>query len=208
MRGLLRDINRLKKSGVKKKVDSRIKEFKSLKRKSSNELFKELCFCILTANSTAERCIAVHDNVGDGFLDLRKNQLQKRLKEAGARFHTKRAGYMSEARRYKDTIKDVIKHFKDENKLRDWIVKNIKGIGYKEASHFLRNIGYNNFAILDFHVVDNLIKHKVVKRPKSWTKEKYLEIEDKLRGVAGKANLSLGELDLYLWYMETGKVLR
>ncbi|MBR9691556.1 N-glycosylase/DNA lyase [Candidatus Woesearchaeota archaeon] len=208
MRGLVKDIHALKKSKVKKKVDSRMKEFRSLGRKSSNDIFKELCFCILTANSNADRCIAVQKNVGNGFLDLNKRQLQKKLKEVGTRFHTKRGGYISEARRYKDTLKDVIIHFKDESKLREWLVKNIKGIGYKEASHFLRNIGYSNFAILDFHVIDNLTKHRVLRRPKTMNRNRYMKIEEKLRKVADEAKLSLGELDLYMWYMETGKVLK
>jgi len=38
--------------------------------------------------------------------------------------------------------------------------------------------------------------------------EKYLEIENLLREIAKETNLHLGELDLYLWYMETGKVLK
>ena len=175
MKALIKEINNVKKSNVKKKVDSRIKEFNSFKRKKSHDIFKELCFCILTANSTAQRCINVHNNIGDDFLNLNPKQLQKRLKEAGARFHTKRAGYISEARRYKDNLKNIINHFKDDQKLRAWIVKNVKGIGYKEASHFLRNIGYSNLAILDFHIIDNLAKNKIVQRPKNLNKERYIE---------------------------------
>jgi len=208
MRGLLKEINRIKKSSVKKKIDTRIKEFNSFKRKSSSDLFKEMCFCILTANSTAQRCIEVHSNVGDGFLSLRKNQLQKKLKECGARFHTKRAGYITEAKRYQENLKNVLRFFKDENKRRDWLVKNIKGLGYKEASHFLRNIGYDNYAIIDFHIIDVLAKYRVIRRPKNLNKNNYLKIEEKLRTLSENANLNLAELDLYLWYLETGKVLK
>ena len=208
MRGLLRDIARLKKSSIKQKINSRLKEFKRFKRKSSEDIFKELCFCILTANSTAERCINIHNRIGDGFLVLSSHQLKESLRQHGARFHTKRAEYISEARRYKSSIKNIIRHVKDKNRLRDWLVKNIKGIGYKEASHFLRNIGYNDFAIIDFHIIDILAKNRIIERPKSLTREKYLEIEEELRKIAEKTDLSLGELDLYLWYLETGKVLK
>jgi len=185
-----------------------MKEFRRFRGKSSEEIFKELCFCILTANSTAERCINVQNKIRDGFLTFSKSRLKDELRQCRARFHNKRAGYISEAGRYKHSIKDILRHFKDKNKLRDWLVKNIKGIGYKEASHFLRNIGYNNFAIIDFHIIDNLAKNKVIERPKTLSRGKYLEIEDKLREVAEKVNLSLGELDLYIWYTETGKVLK
>jgi N-glycosylase/DNA lyase len=37
---------------------------------------------------------------------------------------------------------------------------------------------------------------------------KYLEIENFLMKIAKKLNLSLAELDLYLWYIETGKILK
>jgi len=92
--------------------------------------------------------------------------------------------------------------------LREWIVKNIKGIGYKEASHFLRNIGYDEYAIVDFHIVDLLVKHDIVEKPKSMTKTKYLEIEEILKTIGNRVNLNMAELDLYLWYLETGKILK
>ncbi|MBW2982514.1 N-glycosylase/DNA lyase [Candidatus Woesearchaeota archaeon] len=197
MKKLLLSIQELKKSQIKNIVNKRLKEFSKIR--SKNELFKELCFCILTANSNAERCIYVQNKIGNGFLTLPKEKLQKMLKEHGARFHTKRAGYIVEARKHKNELKD---------KERDWLVKNIKGIGYKEASHFLRNTGYKNAAIIDFHIIDLLAKNNLIKRPKTLAKNDYLEIEDKLNLIAKKANLNLAELDLYLWYMETGKVLK
>ena len=101
-----------------------------------------------------------------------------------------------------------MKHFKDEGKRREWLVKNVKGIGYKEASHFLRNVGYDNYAIIDFHIIDVLAKYKVIRRPQKLNRERYHKIEEKLKEVAANAKLSLAELDLYLWYMETGKVLK
>jgi len=35
-----------------------------------------------------------------------------------------------------------------------------------------------------------------------------MEIEKQLEEICGKTGLSQGELDLYLWYMKTGKVLK
>ena len=91
--------------------------------------------------------------------------------------------------------------------MREWLVKNVKGLGMKEASHFLRNIGFKDLAIIDFHIVDILVENKIINKPKNLNKE-YIKIEEKLRGIAKKVKLSLAELDLYLWYMETGKVLK
>ena len=101
-----------------------------------------------------------------------------------------------------------IKSNEGENQLRDWIVKKIKGIGYKEASHFLRNIGYKNYAIVDFHIVDLLVKHLLITKPKAMTKKRYLEIEELLKDIGARLNLNMAELDLYLWYIETKKILK
>ena len=200
---LLEKIENLKKTKIKKLVDNRIRGFKQ--KKSSNEIFNELCFCILTANYNAEKSIEIQNTVGDGFLLLSENKLRKRLKELGHRFPKARAKYIIEARRYNGSLKYVIEN---NNKTRDWLVEKIKGIGYKEASHFLRNIGYDDFAIIDFHIIDILTKYKLIEKPKSLGKRKYLEIENLLRKIAQKTELSLAELDLYLWYIETEKILK
>jgi len=96
----------------------------------------------------------------------------------------------------------------DGNALREWIVENVKGLGYKEASHFLRNVGFDDYAIIDFHIVDLLVDYKLIEKPKTITKRKYMAIESLLKKLARKTNLTLAELDLYLWYMETGKILK
>lgn len=208
MQLLLKKVEELKKSKVKELVDARIKEFKELDKKSSDEIFSELCFCIMTANFNAERSIKIQNEIKDGFCDFSEQQLIEKLKFLGHRFPTARGKYIVEARKHKDSLKDRIKSFKQEHELRDWLVRNVKGIGYKEASHFLRNIGFTSLAIIDFHIVDVLVKHGLIERPKTLTPKKYLKIEQVLKQVAEKANLTLAELDLYLWYMETGKILK
>lgn len=42
----------------------------------------------------------------------------------------------------KIVTKDFFESISDVNEKREWIVKNIKGMAYKEASHFLRNVGF------------------------------------------------------------------
>lgn len=204
MKFLIRKIEELKKSNIKKIVDLRINEFESMSKSSSEKIFNELCFCILTANFNAEKAIHIQEKIGNGFSTLPKHELAKKLKELGHRFPNKRAEYIVEARK---KFPKLMKIFHN-NEIREWLVKNIKGVGYKEASHFLRNIGYEDFAIIDFHILDILSKNKIIKKPKTLTKKKYLEIEQILRKIAQRTSLTLGELDLYLWYLETGKVLK
>ncbi len=206
MKKLLDLIENLKNSEIKKQVDKRVSEFKKIiKQNNKNKLFTELCFCILTANSSAEKCIEIQDKIGNKFLNLNEKKLAERLKQLGYRFPNVRARYIVEARKYNF---NVINSIKNEHELREWLVQNIKGLGMKEASHFLRNIGFSNIAIIDFHIIDILEKYNIIKKQGTLTRKKYLEIEQKLRKIAKKTNLNLSELDLYLWYVETGKVLK
>jgi N-glycosylase/DNA lyase len=207
MEALVNKIETLKKSEVSKVIDQRINEFKNINKKSTDELFKEMSFCMLTANFNAEKSIKIQNEIGECFFNDSKDELSTKLKNYGHRFPNSRAEYISESLKYKDKLKEIVQ-FHDKKTLREWIVNNVKGLGYKEASHFLRNIGFDDYAIIDFHIVDILVGNKLIERPNSLTKKKYLEIENLLRKLAKKTNLTLAELDLYLWYLETGKVLK
>ena len=200
MNNLVELVENLKKDPVKKIIDQRMNEFENIGR-DFNSLFRELAFCILAAGTSAELGIKTIDHIGDVIFKGSEEDIQKKLKEI-YRFHTIRANYLKLAR-------EVFRNsnLEDEN-IREWLVKNIKGIGMKEASHFLRNIGFKDYAIVDFHIVDILAKNGLIEKPKSMTIKKYLEIEDLLKKLSKKTGLSLGELDLYLWYEETGKILK
>jgi len=205
---LIKAIEELKRSRVRTLVEKRISEFKKLRKGTSREIFKELCFCILCANYSAERSIKIQKEIDDGFLTLPSSQLIEKLKEMGHRFPKTRASYIISARKHSDSIKSIVESYKDPKELREWLIKNIRGIGLKEASHFLRNIGYTELAILDFHILDLLARHGIIKKPKILTKSRYLRIEDKLREISKRVGLNMAELDLYLWYIETGKILK
>ena len=208
MQELLNKILILKDSEIKSRIDSRLAEFSIIKHHQKEAIFKELCFCIMTANCSAVKCIEVHERVKDGFLTFTENELANKFKELGYRFPNIRSQFIIEARENISQLEDIIKTGDGGRNLREWIVRNIKGIGYKEASHFLRNIGYTEYAIIDFHIVDLLVKNNLLQKPKAITKTKYLEIELLLKSIGNKLNLNMAELDLYLWFLETGKILK
>ena len=208
MISLLKTIEDLKKkSQIKSTIKEKISEFESFKNKKINEIFKELCFCIMTANCAAEKCIQIHGEIGNDFLTLNEIQLIKKFKELGYRFPNVRAKYILKAREKISDLQRVLNNYNNHD-LRIWISESILGLGFKEASHFLRNIGYKEYAIIDFHIVDILKKYNLIEKPKTMSKKKYLEIEYILKEIANKLDLNLAELDLYLWYLETGKILR
>lgn len=205
---LFLEVDKLKTGRIGKVIAKRMMEFGDVGKKSDKEVFKELCFCLLTANYDAEKAIRIQKAVDDGFLDLPEEDLAKKLRKLGYRFPNIRAKFIAEARKHKDSLKKTIQSYKTDKSLREWLVKNVKGLGFKESSHFLRNIGYTNCAIIDFHIVDILVANKLIKKPKMLTEKTYLAIEKILKKMADKLNLNLAELDLYLWYLETGKVLK
>jgi len=188
----------------KKEIKNRLKEFKQVKE---NDLFYELCFCILTPQSkafNADYCIK----------ELKKNNFLNRdynpkpILKKKIRFHNNKTKYLIGAKsKFNEFLK--IKNTLNNEQLREWLVKNIKGISYKEASHFLRNIGYENLAILDRHILRNLNKYKVIDSiPRSLSKKRYFEIESKFKEFSKKTNIPMDELDLLFWAQQTGKVFK
>jgi N-glycosylase/DNA lyase len=101
-----------------------------------------------------------------------------------------------------------IRYYDDGKKAREELVKKVKGYGYKEASHFLRNIGFENVAIIDRHISRFLFENNLVKPRKTMTKNVYLESEPALENLCQELNLTQGELDLYIFYIKTNKVLK
>jgi N-glycosylase/DNA lyase len=205
---LAKSIEELRSSEVGEVVAQRMMEFKDVKEKGNDAWFSELCFCILTANSTARLGLKIQSDLGNAFLTLPVEELTHRLKSLGHRFYNRRAEFIVSARKY-SRIKDIITGFPETKQAREWLVENVCGIGWKEASHFLRNVGYDDVAILDRHILALLRENGIIKEaPKTLTRRRYLEIEELFKDLAKKVDLSPGEMDLYMWCMKTHCVLK
>ena len=108
-------------------------------------------------------------------------------------------------------LRERLNGFSNPIERRDWLAqeRRLKGLGYKEASHFLRNIGLKGLAILDKHVLRCLADLKVIDNPKPpTTRARYLATEERLREVAAHLEIDFDELDLVFWSMKTGEVLK
>lgn len=211
MNDLEKRIVDLKNSEVSEKVDKRIEEFEIVGNEDNNRWFSELSFCVLTANSSAQLAIDIQEDLGsEGFIELSLDDLVDELKSHGYRFYNKRAEYIVENRKYSGSIRNIITDFSDSFEARNWLIENIKGLGCKESSHFLRNVGYKDLMIIDRHILRILCDENIIEEnPETLTKkEKYLNIEEKVKSLSENVDLSLAEIDLYLWYMETGKILK
>lgn len=192
-------------NAFKNEIKSRLRQFSSL---PDSDYFYELCFCLLTPQSNAQKCWQAVEKLKE--CRFQENKIESCLKQ-NTRFYRNKAGCIREAMKKWAEIKEKIMKTKEVIELRNWLAENVKGLGYKEASHFLRNIGrsQNKIAILDRHILRNLKGYGVIKEiPKSLGKKAYLDSEARMRGFSKKTGIPLDELDLLLWAKETGKVFK
>jgi N-glycosylase/DNA lyase len=185
-----------------------LRGFSAKRRLPLKKKFVELCFCILVANSNLGQTKRAWERVGSGFLALGEPALRAALKRNGVRFHN-RAAYIIEARGKMADIGRALRLHPDV-RIREWLHDNIRGLGWKESSHFLRNLGFTDFAILDTHVAGVMRDYGLIRKaPKSLSSEKtYLSLERILEKKAETLGMSMAELDCYLFYLGSGKLPR
>lgn len=198
----------------KPEIKEKIRSFKRLEHEPDEKIFAELSFCLCTPQSKAHNCDqAINFLFNCGLLFSGSwEEIKPCLK--GVRFAPTKAKRIVAAREFfTENGRLVIKKHLDTNnviKLRNWLTETVKGLGYKEASHFMRNIGLGeNLAILDRHILKNLKKFGVIEEiPTNLSKKKYLEIENRMKEFCRKVNIPLIELDLVFWSMETGEIFK
>ncbi len=190
-----------------KKINDRVIDFMNIGKSGNKSLFIELCFCILTANTSAEMGIKTQKYIMGGFIEYDRDKLRDELKKVKYRFYNKRTDYIVNAR---FIINDLTGLLSGNNKtyIREYLVNNIKGVGYKEASHFLRNIGVFDFAILDKHIMKILKEYNYIDEIKLSSKNDYLKTEKIFNEIAKSYKLKPGIFDLYLWKIATDKILK
>lgn len=182
-----------------------------MRHRGEEDWFRELSFCLLTANSSAESALKALEELDTLIYHGTRGEIEEALRRSGYRFPRRRAEYIVEARRLLPGIKPLIERFKNPKEARRWLVKSIRGLGWKEASHLLRNLGFLDVAILDRHILRVMSRIGLIdetEASKTPQGRRYEELEELLRPMADELGIPLGVLDLYLWYMETGKVLK
>ncbi len=206
---------------IEKFVKERIKQFKRLGKEGKAYFdfnpfadieFKasikgELLFCISTAFSKAISGLLFQREVEKILKKkITREEIEKLLKESKVRFYKSKSYYMINAIKNFSLVEKVLE--KESKESREVLVKNFKGIGYKEGSHFLRNVGREDVAIIDRHILRWLKENGYVSKVKKLNKRSYLKIEKILEKIAYRENLTLASLDLLLWYEKTGAILK
>jgi N-glycosylase/DNA lyase len=202
----------------RKEIRSRLREFRDVWRSASDaRLWEEMVFCIFTAGASAKMGLRSVEALRPLLQSGAQHEMTSALVAAGAhRFPNARPGYVIVTRNYlrescSMRLRERLWGYRSPIERRDWLAKEprIKGLGYKEASHFLRNIGFKGYGILDKHIVRSLYELNVIDSPKPpTTRGKYLETEGKMRQFARSTRINFDELDLLLWSMKTGEILK
>jgi N-glycosylase/DNA lyase len=195
-------------------IKSRLKDFDAVIEGSDEDIFAELAFCLCTPQSKARFCNLAIESMRRNNVLYRGESDEIRPFLNAVRFCDTKAASIVKAREMftedgRLRIKDRIFSFSSPDTLREWLVGNVHGMGMKEASHFMRNIGMGTgLAILDRHILKNLKKFGVIGDVKSLTDKKYLEIEGRMREFSEKVGIPLEEMDLLFWSEETGEIFK
>lgn len=200
----------------RREIRVRLAEFAAIGRKGSDlNLFEEMVFCFFTGGCSAKMGLSSIGAIKPILLTADQPELANAL-VGHHRYPNARSRYVVASRdflqrEYGLKLRKKLRSFDCHFERRDWLVreKGIKGLGYKEASHYLRNIGYKGYAILDKHVLNCLAELKIIDDPKPPnTRAKYLMVEEKLKQLTEMTRIDFDELDLVLWSMKTGVILK
>jgi len=150
------------------------KETMSWKEASEERLLFELVLAILGSQNRYEVALRFSEEIRDCNLlssgqsmkiDILTEQIQTilstalEIEEASIkyRFPNTKAKFIAYNLLYIQScggLKKILSEAGDVAKIRAFFVKEIKGIGPKQSSHFLRNVGYSNeLAVLDVHIL-------------------------------------------------------
>lgn len=191
-------------------IEKHLHEFKAVMKRPEEELFAELVFCILTPQSRAKLCDkAVKNLFNSKAIYGKASEIKKHLKGM-VRFHNEKTKHIIKAREIFLNGGIGFNLVGNPPEVREWLAENVYGLGYKESSHFLRNIGMGEeLAILDRHILRNLVKYGVIKEiPKSLTRKRYVEIEKKMKEFSNVVGIPLPHLDLLFWSEETDEIFK
>lgn len=188
----------------KQEIKDKLKEFSEINKE--NYIY-ELFFCLLTPQSKAEKCWDAVEKLKE--CEINTGNVEPCLK-IRTRFYRNKTRYLLEANSKWNIIREIINSKQKPSVIRANLVKEIKGLGMKEASHFLRNIGKsdNQLAILDRHVLRKLIELGIITDEIKLNNKTYPLIEEKMKDFADNLEIPLDELDLLFWKIESGRIFK
>jgi N-glycosylase/DNA lyase len=188
---------------------------------TESRLWTELACCMLSSQVPYETAQAAAVRLEASGLFLKEGAAPRELEVALAellrcpfdiggasrryRFPDSRARQLTatimEVRREARGLSDLLGSFGDIEIARGWFVTNAKGLGPKQASMFLRNVGASyDLAVLDRHLINYMMMMGLTADPKpTRSMADYRRDEIVLRDHAASFGLPVGFLDWAVW---------
>lgn len=190
-------------------IQRRLNDFARIER---SRWFYEMCFCLMTPQSSAVHASMVQLELESmDFLSHGQDVVEVlRRPDRYIRFHHTKHGRLHRARsdwaRIEAVIADAAMTARDRrNALREMV----DGFGMKEASHFLRNIGLRGLAIIDRHLLTNMVACGIYGDvPSVSTVTRYLDVEERFAAYCNAIGIDMDEIDLLFWCAQTGHILK
>ncbi|MEM4284118.1 MAG: hypothetical protein QXS96_06510 [Candidatus Caldarchaeum sp.] len=176
-----------------------------------DKILEELVYCLCTPQTKALCALnAVEKLFGDRVLwGGEVSMIESVLRSAGVRFHRTKARHIVDALKVFDDVLAVVRSGRSHEEIRRFLVNDVLGMGMKEASHFLRNIGFDGLAILDRHILRYMAANGIINKIEyPYSYGRYLDYERKFVNHAEKIGLTPAELDLLIWASATGRVVK
>ena len=163
------------------------------RKKEDVEIFYDICFCICAPQTTyISNVRVINELISRDFYNREIDIPLLRDIVRAVRF-VRKADYLVAAKKQFSEIGSIVRSNYDSRAKREQLVNLVKGIGMKTASHFLRNQGVFDLAIIDTHI----IKFLECDLPKK--KSDYIAIENKFIRIAEQLDITVAELDAYIW---------
>lgn len=198
----------------KGQIRERLHDFASVPQE---EWFYETAFCLLTPQSKAVHADAVIRTLKErGFRDAPFDPVEILRDPARyIRFHRVKANRLLWLQEHWTEIEPILadaRHHAGHHRCRerrDDLALRMNGMGLKEASHVLRNIGCRGVAIIDRHLLRCLEECGVIPdRTVAITPRRYHEIELLFEKFSRTVQIDMDELDLLFWSEISGLILK
>lgn len=189
-------------------IQARLRDFASV---PASQHFYELCYCLCTPQSKAVHADAVVQALMQGrFLEEGWDPTPLLRDPAHyIRFHRTKGARLLALRAQWDVLGPILRSPMPPDQLREILVREVSGFGMKEASHALRNIGKRGLAIIDRHLITNLVACGVYARPPVLGSiKRYLAVERRFKAYASAVGIDMDELDLLFWSDQAGLILK
>lgn len=199
---------------------------------NQTDIFYMLCFCLCVPQSKAVKAeTAIQALRKEGFHGTWMGPRVSFLKVLAellcgtVRFHKTKADRLLSAKNefyYSDFWKFLTSNYATYLQLADCpdeqfrllchvrasLIERFRGMGFKVASHFLRNIGMPGLAILDVHILNGMKDRQLLPELFKVTPRNYAETETLFLDYANYLGITGDELDLMFWSTKTGYVFK